>query len=93
MYFEKALTLGKDKCLEKLKKDYEHHSIDDIHASMSWWACFNEESKTFASSTDIDNDDFLSFSEHLSIKSQKKKKKAKKKKRKQAKVSKKKNRR
>jgi len=39
--FEDALKLGKNKCLERLKIDLERHSLDDIHGSMSWWACFN----------------------------------------------------
>ncbi|MBW2741736.1 MAG: DUF1186 domain-containing protein, partial [Deltaproteobacteria bacterium] len=39
--FEDALNLGKNKCLERLKIDLERHSLDDIHGSMSWWACFN----------------------------------------------------
>jgi uncharacterized protein DUF1186 len=88
--FEDALKLGKNKCLERLKIDLERHSLDDIHGSMSWWACFNEESKTFSSSTDLKDDFYPSDNEQTSSKSQKK---AKKKKRKQAKASKKKNRR
>lgn len=91
--FENALKIDKDKCLEKLKIDLERHSLDDIHASMSWWACFNEESKIFASSTGLEGDFYPSDYEQPSSKSQKIKKKAKKKKRKQAKASKKKNRR
>ena len=50
-YFEKALDLGKEKCLERIKIDLKRNSLDDIHASMSWWACFNEKSKTFQSSS------------------------------------------
>lgn len=91
--FEKALELGKDKCLERLKIDLERHSLDDIHAAMSWWACFNEESKAFSSSSGVDNNYFSNYSDQPPSKSHKKKKRAKKKKRKQAKASKKKNRR
>ena len=91
--FEKALELGKDKSFERLKIDLEQHSLDDIHASMSWWACFNEESKAFPSSTGFENDYSPVYSEQSSTKSLKKSKKAKKKKRKQAKASKRKNRR
>jgi len=40
--FEEDLKLGKDKCLEKLKKEVETRSLDDIHRSMSWWSCFRE---------------------------------------------------
>lgn len=88
-YFEKALELGKEKCLENVKNDLKRDNLDDIHASMSWWACFNEESKSIPSSTGFEND----YSIQPSSKPKKKKKKAKKKKRKQAKASKKKNRR
>jgi hypothetical protein len=92
-YFEKALDLGKEKCLERIKIDLKRNSLDDIHASMSWWACFNEKSKTFQSSKGIDNDYFSGYSEKPSSKSLKNKGKAKKKKRKHAKASRKKNRR
>lgn len=43
---EKALETGKEQCLEKLKKDMQRNSLDDIHASMSHWACFRDKSKT-----------------------------------------------
>jgi len=43
--FEKALEDGKEKCLERLKNDLERRSLDDIHDSMSWWACFNQDKK------------------------------------------------
>lgn len=91
--FQEALELGKDKCLEKLKIDLESHGLDDIHDEMSLWACFNEESETFSSSTDMDDDYFSNYSGQPSGSSKKKKQKAKKKKRKQARASKKKNRR
>ena len=91
--FEKALKLGKDKCLEKLKSDVERGCLDDIHAAMSWWACFNEERKTFSSSSGFDDDYFPGYSGQPSSQTLKNKKKAKKKKRKQAKASRKKNRR
>ncbi|VEN74647.1 conserved hypothetical protein [Candidatus Desulfarcum epimagneticum] len=91
--FEKALKLGKEKCLERLKNDLERHGMDDIHASMSWWACFNEDSREFPSLADADYDYFPGYSGQSSSQSLKKKKKAKKKKQKQAKASKKKNRR
>lgn len=74
--FEKALELGKDKCLERLKNDLERHSIDDIHAAMSWWACFNDASK---SSSGFNDDYFSGYSEQPSSHSLKNKNKAKKK--------------
>lgn len=90
--FEKTLLLGRDKCLEKLKTDLEKDSLDDIHARMSWWHCFAQESKAFPSAG-FDDGMFSGYSKQVSDKVQKDKKKNKKKKRKQAKASKKKNRR
>ena len=43
--FEHDLKLGKDKCLEKLKKEVESRSLDDVHGSMSWWSCFREKTE------------------------------------------------
>ncbi len=93
--FEQALEDGKERCLERLKTDMERQSPDDIHNSMSWWACFNEESQFYAAQ---DPDDLINYT-HLTDSDQsnheikKKKKKAKKNKRKQVKASKRKNRR
>ena len=91
--FEKALELGKDYCLEKLKSDMERGCLDDIHDAMSWWACFDEERKTFSSSSGFDDDYLPGYSGQPSSQTLKNKKKAKKKKRKKAKASRKKNRR
>jgi len=93
--FEQALEDGKERCFERLKSDLERQSLDDIHDSMSWWACFNEESQFYSAQ---DPDDLINYS-HLTHPDQsthkinKKKKKAKKNKRKQVKASKRKNRR
>jgi hypothetical protein len=43
--FEEALEDGEEKCLERLKNDFERRSLDDIHDSMSWWACFRHAQK------------------------------------------------
>ena len=43
--FEEALENGEEKCLERLKNDFERQSLDDIHDSMSRWACFNQAQK------------------------------------------------
>jgi hypothetical protein len=51
--FQKALKDGKEKCLEELKADFQHRSLDDIHASMSWWACFNKETEFYSPSEDF----------------------------------------
>jgi len=92
-HFKKAISLGKDKCIEKLKRDLARDSLDDIHAGMSWWSCFNEKSKTASSSGGMSNALFPGYSEHDATKVKNDDKKSKKKKRKQAKASKKKNRR
>ena len=94
-HFNKALEDGKERCLERLKTDLERQSLDDIHDSMSWWACFNEESQIFSAQ---DPDDLINYSSPTNsvqptYTSKKKKKKAKKKQRKQVKASKRKNRR
>ncbi len=95
-HFNKALEDGKDKCIERLKTDLERQSLDDIHDSMSWWACFDNEESQFYSAQDPDdliNYSPLTASDQSTHKINKKKKKVKKKKRKQAKASKRKNRR
>jgi hypothetical protein len=43
--FEEALEDGEEKCLERLKNDFERQSLDDIHDSMSGWACFKQAKK------------------------------------------------
>jgi hypothetical protein len=90
--FEEALVIGKDKCLEKVKRSLERDRLDDIHDKMSWWSCFNEKSETAASSGVMANALFPG-SDHGTAKLKTDDKKHKKKKRKQAKASKKKNRR
>lgn len=87
--FEEALKRGKDKCLEELKIDFERNRLDDIHATMSWWACFKDE-KTFSSSTIKKEDLTPNSSDKPSSKTQKNRNKAN---RKKAKASKKKKRR
>ena len=91
--FEKVLELGKDECLGRLKSDMERDCSDDIHATMSWWSCFNEEEEPFSSLPWNAKASLSGYSKRASGQSRKNKKKAKKKKRKQAKASKKKNRR
>jgi hypothetical protein len=43
--FEEALKDGEEKCLGRLKNDFERCSLDDIHDSMSRWACFKKPKK------------------------------------------------
>jgi hypothetical protein len=84
--FENAIKDGKDKCIEKLKLDLKRYSLDDIHRSMSWWACFKQENE----SPILPVVDSLAAIDRKKKKSRKKKSK---KKRKIEKASKKKNRR
>ncbi len=39
---EEAFAMDKESTLERLKKDYGYHLIDNVEKEMSWWACFNE---------------------------------------------------
>jgi len=91
--FEKALEDGQEKCLERLKVDLESNSLDDIHASMSWWACFTEAPEAPSVPAGLKDDLYPTYYDQSNHISKKKKAKAKKKKRKQAKASKRKNRR
>ena len=91
--FKKALADGKEKSLERLKIDLERQSLDDIHDSMSWWACFNEEPQSHAPPDGFEKNKQQNNLDQSTPKFKKKKNKAKKKKRKQAKASKRKNRR
>jgi hypothetical protein len=60
--FENAVVRGKEKCLAKLKVDLERDCLDDVHERMSWWACFNEETETVASSDSMDDGFFPDYS-------------------------------
>lgn len=88
--FNTALKNGKEWCLERLRRDLERQSLDDIHDSMSWWACFNEEPQFYSAQDpdDLINDTHLAHSDPSAQENKKKKKK-----RKQVKASKRKNRR
>jgi hypothetical protein len=83
--FEKTLNAGKDKALYDLKKRYADQQLDDIHKSMSWWACFDKDEQT-PSDTEAKPP---GFSQGKQVMKQKMKKK---KKRKMAKKSKRRNR-
>lgn len=40
--FTEILEKGKEKCIENFKAKIKTRQLDDIHASMSWWACFSK---------------------------------------------------
>ena len=84
--FQRALEAGKEKTLEGLKADFERQSLGDIHASMAWWACFNEETEVYTPAAEL-NHSLSANAEQLAPKFSKKKNKARKKKRKQAKAA------
>ncbi len=41
--FDRGLEAGKEACLGNLKAIFQYHSLDNIHESMSWWACFDDD--------------------------------------------------
>lgn len=43
--FERALDDGKEKCLERIRTELQRRSLDNLHKSMSSWACFKSEPK------------------------------------------------
>lgn len=53
--FENVLQTGKEKCVEYLKKKVQDRQIDNLHDSMSWWACFKQPQTRKASSVDLFN--------------------------------------
>ena len=103
--FELALSRDKEEHLEKFRKDFKRRSLDNIHDCMSWWHCFNPESKRL--SPEIESlfpTDYPAEVPHAEVPhakfsmgqltmNTKKQKRDKKKKRKMSKVSKRKNRR
>jgi hypothetical protein len=50
--FEEVLCEGREKCREKVKKEIQLHSFDDIHGRMAWWACFEQKQAPPVSSLD-----------------------------------------
>jgi len=46
--FRSALARGKEKCLVELRTELEDRSLNDVHKSMSWWACFQERPQRLA---------------------------------------------
>lgn len=42
-YVHELMAKGKEEMLQKLREEKERRSIDDIHASMAWWAMFDSQ--------------------------------------------------
>jgi hypothetical protein len=90
--FEQTLEEGREATLDKLMAKREAFALNDLHASMEWWACFDDGSDLFA--PDGPTDLFFSDTYAPVMATPKKQNKdKKKKKRKQAKASRRKNRR
>jgi hypothetical protein len=88
-----ALADGREKCLDRLNDDLERRSLDDIHGSMSWWACFNKKPQPHTVPDNFKKNKYPTKLDQSKPKFKKNKNKTKKKKQKQAKASKRKNRR
>ena len=87
--FEHTLSRDKEAHLEELKEDFKRNSLDDLHASMSRWACFDPEPDDLPP-TDLP---VLDLPKELSSKTKRRKEARKKKRKKMSKTSKRKNRR
>jgi hypothetical protein len=51
---KKGLMIGKEESLNKLRIEFIEKSKDNIHDSMSWWACFNKKTKVKSTNTTTD---------------------------------------
>ena len=89
--FEAALQAGEKKCIENIREELKHYSLDDLHRKMSWWACFQSEEEMIFPPFKVSKRSTTAL--NVKAKKEAKKRKASKKKRKQQKASKRKNRR
>lgn len=76
--FTEVLQIGREKCLDNLKAQIQEKQIDNIHDSMSWWACFDQPQRSLTRNTSID-DRPISIPKKITKKKDKKTKKSKKK--------------
>jgi hypothetical protein len=90
--FQQALAEGKEHALAQHRKELARFDLDDIHAAMSWWACFNENDDWAAAGGPRDIIDSGLYGRPQPNTPKKRDKARKKSKRKQAKTSKRKNR-
>ena len=51
--FTKILQGSKEKCLDSLKAKIQQRQMDNIHKSMSWWACFKQPQKNVSRDSSI----------------------------------------
>jgi hypothetical protein len=90
--FQRALDAGKEETLARHRKELARDDLDDIHAAMSWWACFNENDDWAAAAGPQDLIDSGLYGAPQAKAAKKKEQTPKKSWRKQAKASKRKNR-
>lgn len=96
--FERTLQEGREATLDRLRSRREADALDDLHASMAWWACFESGEELFAPAGPNDLFSSDSYAPAMTApkrphQAEKQDRARKKKKRKQAKASKRKNRR
>ena len=77
--FTEILKGSKEKCLDRLRAKIQGRQIDNIHASMSWWACFKQPQRSLSRDTSIKLLKSKSSQEKKARKSKKKQTKASKK--------------
>ena len=51
--FAKVLKDSKEKCLDNLRAKIQKEQINNIHDSMSWWACFEQPQKSLPKDTSM----------------------------------------
>ncbi len=90
--FKKVLPQGQDQTLARHRAELAKNDLEDIHAAMSWWACFNESDDWAAAAGPQDLIDSGLYGEPQAKAAKKKEQARKKSRRKQTKTSKRKNR-
>lgn len=51
--FTETLKVGREKALDNLRAKIQERQIDNIHDSMSWWACFKQPQKSLSRDTSL----------------------------------------
>lgn len=70
--FTEILKGSKEKCLDRLRTNIQERQIDNIHDSMSWWACFEQPQRSLSRGASIK---LLKIKPKQDIKNKKSKKK------------------
>lgn len=77
--FTEILKGSKEKCLDSLRTEIQKRQIDNIHDSMSWWACFKQSQRSLSRDSSINTLKNKSKQDKKNKKSKKKQSKASKK--------------